>query len=215
MIAYCEAQSIPEGWSINWASGYTPTYWGVSRIDESPASDFTYTVVNNSIKITKYTGSSAHVIIPTMIDGLPVRTIGTNAFNNCQSIISVVIPTSVTSIEYQAFSSAHALKNVSISNSVTLIEANVFSNCESLVSIVLPEGITEINQYSFFRCTSLTEVIIPDGVTFIGMSTFLGCSSLKSIKYRGTQSQWSAISKGSYWNDEVGSYTITYNYTGN
>ena len=35
---------------------------------------------------------------------------------------------------------------------------------------------------------------------------------LTSIKYRGTEEQWNAISKGSMWDYEIGAYTITYNY---
>ena len=39
-------------------------------------------------------------------------------------------------------------------------------------------------------------------------------SILTSIKYRGTEAQWNAISKGSNWNSYIGSYKITYNYEG-
>ncbi len=51
-------------------------------------------------------------------------------------------------------------------------------------------------------------------VTSIDNYAFFDCNSLTSIKYRGTQSEWSAISKGSHWNYSTGNYTITYNYNG-
>jgi hypothetical protein len=43
---------------------------------------------------------------------------------------------------------------------------------------------------------------------------FFNCDNLKEIKYRGSEAQWRAISKGSYWDDWTGGYRITYNYTG-
>lgn len=54
---------------------------------------------------------------------------------------------------------------------------------------------------------------ISDSVTSIGSSAFEVCISLTSIKYRGTETQWTNIPKGSYWNDNTGNYTMTYNYT--
>lgn len=42
---------------------------------------------------------------------------------------------------------------------------------------------------------------------------FTGCSGLKDIYYTGTESEWNAISKGTYWNSNTGNYTIHYNYT--
>lgn len=43
---------------------------------------FTYTVDNNEITITGYTGSSAGIVIPNQIDGIPVKKIGNEAFKN-------------------------------------------------------------------------------------------------------------------------------------
>ena len=37
---------------------------------------------------------------------------------------------------------------------------------------------------------------------------------LRNIKYRGTEEEWKAISKGSSWDSNTGNYTITYNYDG-
>jgi hypothetical protein len=63
-------------------------------------------------------------------------------------------------------------------------------------------------------CSGLTNVTIGKGVTNIEGHAFYGCSSLTSINFRGTESQWKAITKGSSWDYGTGSYTITYNYTG-
>ena len=99
-------------------------------------------------------------------------------------------------------------------DSVTTIGDYAFFNCTSLTSVVIGNSVTTICYSAFFNCTSLTSVVIGNSVTTIGYSAFSNCTSLTSIKYRGTSSQWSAISKGSNWNYNTGNYTITYNYKG-
>ena len=46
-------------------------------------------------------------------------------------------------------------------------------------------------------------------VTSIGPDAFYYCDRLTSINYGGTKAQWSAIPKGSYWDLNTGSYTVT------
>ncbi|MBQ4586458.1 MAG: leucine-rich repeat protein, partial [Clostridia bacterium] len=67
---------------------------------------------------------------------------------------------------------------------------------------------------AFSGCSGLTSVVIGDSVTSIGSFAFSGCSGLTSIKYRGAQTQWNKITKGTNWDSATGNYTITYNYTG-
>jgi len=51
----------------------TPTPMPVPENSETPLSDFEYSVTNGEVTITKYNGTSADVVIPGTIDGLPVR----------------------------------------------------------------------------------------------------------------------------------------------
>lgn len=158
-------------------------------------------------------------------------------FEDCTSLTSVTIPDSVTCIEHMAFSGCSNLKNITIPDSVTKIGSYAFSGCSRLLSVVLPEGITKIENDTFLACTALTSIAIPNTVRDIESSAFSNCTSLTSItigyrlesigkgmfndctqhikiKYRGTEAQWKAISKGSDWNSNTGNYTIIYNYTG-
>ena len=89
-----------------------------------------------------------------------------------------------------------------------------FYSCDSLTSVVIPDSVTNIGDRAFYVCDSLTSVVIPDSVTRIGEKAFADCTGLENIYYRGTEVQWIAISKGSAWNLNTGSYTMTYNYTG-
>ena len=153
--------------------------------------------------------------------GNGVKSIGSDAFYSCTSLTSITIPNSVTSIGSFAFSSCTGLTSVTIGNSVTSIGSYAFYYCTNLKSITIPDSVTSIGACAFYKCTSLTSITIPDSVTSIGNYAFYECTGLTSINYCGTQSQWNAISKGSYWNYyyyNSGYYklnsTMTYNYTG-
>ena len=113
-----------------------------------------------------------------------------------------------------AFRYNNKITSVVIPNSVKRIGSYAFSNCSSLTSVVIGNSVTSIGYEAFESCSSLTSVTIGNSVTSIGSFAFSSCSSLTSIKYRGTQTQWNAISKSSYWNHNTGNCTITYNYTG-
>ena len=124
----------------------------------------------------KYTISGAY----TIKDG--TLCIASNAFDECASLTSVLIPDSVTSIGDGAFQSCASLASVEISDSVTSIGVAVFGGCASLTSVEIPDSVTSIGQAAFRNCTSLTSVVIPDLVTSIGEMAFAYCESLTSIE---------------------------------
>ncbi len=156
------------------AQSYTNTYgiWG-------------YTTTNGTITITGYTGPGGDVTIPDRIpdttNGLPVTSIGANAFSDCTSLANVTIPNSVTSIGAQAFYYCTSLTSVTIPNSVTNIGGGAFFVCSSLTSVTIPNSVTSIGIHTFAQCTSLTSVKIPNSVTSIEGGAFAICTSLTSV----------------------------------
>ncbi len=108
------------------------------------------------------------------------KTIATDAFMECTSLTSIIIPDSVTHIGRYAFCNCF-LTNVIIGNSVTEIGYSAFANCFFLTSVAIPDSVTKIGGDAFGDCISLTSVTIPDSVTEIHGSTFDGCTSLTSV----------------------------------
>lgn len=110
-----------------------------------------------------------------------VRTIGEQAFKNCQGLTSISIPNFVTSIGTNAFSSCSALASVAIPGSVTRIGDYAFFECQNLASISIPSSVRNIGENAFESCSSLTSVNIPNSVATIGKWAFRGCSGLTSV----------------------------------
>jgi hypothetical protein len=122
---------------------------------------FNYTATNGTVTITTYTGPGGSVTIPDRIpdttNGLPVTSIGDNAFWDCTGLGSVTIPNGVTGIGGDAFAGT------------------------GLTSVTIPDSLTSIGDGAFSGCTSLTGVTIPNGVSSIGYQAFAGCLSLAAI----------------------------------
>ena len=93
-------------------------------------------------------------------------------FYGCESLKSVVIGNSVTSIGGCAFESCKSLTSVTIPDSVTSIGYSAFGKCESLTSVTIPDSVTSIEGHAFEGCTSLTSITIPDSVRSIAGGAF-------------------------------------------
>lgn len=141
-----------------------------------------------------------------------ITSIGDFAFCNCYGLTKANIPDGVTYIGEEAFISCVGLTSVKIPDSVTSIGWCAFESCEELTSVVLGNGLTSIINAAFQDCTSLQTIVIPDSITSINEYAFNNCTNLTDIYYTGTEAKWNAITFGDDWNQNIGSYTIHYNY---
>lgn len=110
------------------------------------------------------------VVIPAIIDGMPVKRIGDSAFAY-DHVTSVSIPSSVTSIGPRAFYQNH-LSNLVIPDTVTSIGDGAFES-NQLTSLTLSCGVTSIGS-QWFAINKLTEVTVPDCITSVDPTAFFG-----------------------------------------
>ena len=95
--------------------------------------------------------------VHTIIFGENVEYIPEHLCYDMNSLKSITIPESVTSIGYGAFNWCTSLASVTLGNSVTNIGGYAFSNC-ALTSITIPESVTSIG-FSAFSSSTLTSII--------------------------------------------------------
>jgi len=137
---------------------------------------FNYVITNGTVTITGYTGPSGAVTIPGTINGLPVTSIGYEAFYNGgyplpYDLTSITIPDSVTDIGANAFAWCTGLKSATLGNGLMSIGVGAFSGC-GLSTITIPSGVASIGDYAFGGCWQLT------GVYFLGNAPSLGGPSV-------------------------------------
>ena len=141
-----------------------------------------YTVRNNRevviLGIEKDT--SGKIIIPTDINGLPVKSIDTSAFLWCSKVNEVFIPNSITNIGVSAF--AHtSIRSIKLPENITHISKYMFSGCEYLQSIRIPSNVTNIGDYAFSSCENFRSISLPERVKSIGKGVFSRCENLERI----------------------------------
>ena len=99
--------------------------------------------------------------------------IGRDAFVEMSSLESIILPDTVTSIEYGAF-----------------------SGCSSLKTLTIPEGVTSIDYGIVGFCTSLETIYLPSSLEKIHLGMLDGCPDNVKVYYAGTMKQWHLLTMG-------------------
>ncbi len=170
--------------------------------------DLQYEVKDDHVVITLCRKTATSVDIPAQIDGLPVTEIGGSAFEECNSLKSVTIPSSVTTIDYWAFGNCDSLTKIIIPEGVTIIDRSAFDSCENLTSVTLPNSLTKIGETAFAYCYSLSNIKIPNNVTSIGYEAFNRCGY-----YNNTKNWKNGVLYIGDWLIDADGDTIPSNYT--
>ena len=190
-IGFTLTSKVADGITIDWGDGATTTSSSTSSTEYTHTYDRSYLGKDVVVEIQCADGNTytfdkvktgLNNIMPTNVKfGKGCTSIGSYAFQNCYSLQSVTIQSSVTSIGSYAFSSCYSLQSVTIPSSVTSIGMGAFEKCYSLKSVTIPSSVTEIGGYVFQYCCSLQSVSIPSSVTSIGNNAFQYCYSLQSV----------------------------------
>ena len=123
--------------------------------------------------------------------GNSVDSIGSNAFDDCRSLISIHIPASVSFIMNTAFSKCPNLASITVASDNPVYDSR--ENCNAIIisssgrlrigckNTIIPNTVTTIGPLAFEGCTGFTAINIPNSVTSIGSGAFMACSNLADV----------------------------------
>jgi hypothetical protein len=168
-------------------------YIAQAKLEADLEAQFNFTITNDTVTITGYTGAGGAVTIPSAINGLPVTRIGDRAFYQCTNLNSVTIPDSVTFIGDSVFydcTSLAAITADAFNPIFSSVDGVLFDKSQTTLiqcpggkagSYTIPDSVTSIGHDAFQYCTRVTNVTIGNGVTSIGDDAFIACSSLTNV----------------------------------
>ena len=109
-----------------------------------------------------------------------IKRIGNDAFNNCDSIVTISLPSTVENMKF-SFVKMQNLKAIKIPSEIKSISSSSFVDCVSLESIYIPEGVERIELDAFGRCYGLKDVYLPQSLKVIERGVFWECTGLEEI----------------------------------
>ena len=137
---------------------------------------------DGTLMITRYKGHEESVEIPEQIGKGTVTAIGTEAFKKNDTMVSIMIPSSVVRIDRAAFTDCRKLEKVTMANGVTEIGYFAFSKCKSLKEMILPDSVTSIGHGAFSECAVLEKLVLSQGLQTIPGDMVLKCTKLKKLE---------------------------------
>ena len=116
---------------------------------------------------------------------------GYSPFTYIETLKSVAIGKSATSIETNAFYGCTGLTEITVDSGNAKYDSR--DNCNAIIETTtntliygckssnIPNSVTSIGASAFYGCTGLTSVTIPNSVTSIGEEVFYGCTGLTEV----------------------------------
>ncbi len=108
-----------------------------------------------------------------------VQNIGKGAFLGCKALTDISL-NGVNQIADEAFNGCENISSITIPSSVTFIGDNAFYNCTSITELNFEEGIESIGINAFFGL-NITSLKIPASLIDIGTDAFYGSTGLNEI----------------------------------
>ncbi len=210
------AASVPVSTDVPAASVPVSTDVPAAHVTDHPGGDtvsledWEYNVVESGtngrkhVILTKYTGSSANVVIPEAVGEVPVSEISANAFSdneNARNIISMSVPAPIT-LRSTVFEPLTKLESLTVAKlnsfselcricfgdandgrirTLTVFEQNeipaaCFKNAKGLVKVTYTQPLESIGDDAFNGCAGLTECAA--NTVKVGANAFAGCVKL-------------------------------------
>ncbi len=132
----------------------------------------------DGIGIASYNGTDTDITLPSQIDGKTVVSIDKMAFMNNKTVTKVVIPNTVTNVQYSAFERTTNLNTVEFAegSQVKTIDKAAFYK-SGVTHIGILDGTLESQD------EAIEHMVMPSTVTQIQYAAFGGTSNLKKIEF--------------------------------
>ena len=153
---------------------------------------FDYEKTGSEVTITAYTGptgANVDVVIPSVIDGLPVTQIGSNTVAqyganmvrysifgapDTAKIRSLTIPEGVLVLKENAFRTLKVSEPLRLPSTIERLESGCFEYYDGEVIFSESGNLTYIGRYAFHGVRFMGTLVIPHGVKTIDSSAFYG-----------------------------------------
>ena len=157
-------------------------FYSVTNLDNSGLPFSKYAIEKITITggdcIPKYAFSGMTTIKEIDLSSTKASSIDSNAFNNCVSLESLKLPSTIESIGSYAF-----------------------RNCTEMKEFNLNDGLKNIGESTFQNCTGLHSLTIPETVTSMGKKMLNGCFLLETLTLPYAATSWEAANDGKTHSD--------------
>lgn len=158
--------------------------WEITGIGDCLDTDIVIPEEHQGLPVTSI-GEEAFINVFDNFDSIyipdSVKSIGKRAFLGCESLKTAVLPKALTRIEESLFEGCVLLESVNIPEGVTVLDARAFYGCNNLSVFTLPSTLQIIGDKAFSGCYSIVDIVIPDGVKEIGVQAFAFCTSMSTV----------------------------------
>ncbi len=176
--------------------------WVISSTTSDDKFEYTLNPDNNSYRIAKAANAQLpqNLVLPATYNGKPITEIANKGFYRSSTLLSVIIPNSITKIGAEAFSTCANLETVILAddNNLNQIGGSAFKDCvklstfglisQDLGTLNLPDAVTVLEEYVFYNC-NFTKINISDKLTEIKTCALSLNLSLTSFEVN-SQSQY-------------------------
>lgn len=130
---------------------------------EDDFSGYKFASDGSSVTLSGFFDDNAtDIVIPSHVNGVPVRRIGFSAFKGNERLHSVNIPDTVQYIESSAFRDCRELTQVRAGKELRSLGQHAFAGCRRLHSFTIPSTLHTMGDMTFDQCTEFTELIVLD-----------------------------------------------------
>lgn len=190
--------------------------------DVRTSGNFQYTIKGNgTATIVGYTGEHADIILPNLIDGYTITTIGANAFASEKRLsqeISVTLPSTITAIEEMAFRN-RSVRSINLPDALEYIGDGAFlgndgiqfriSNNHPYFATIDGSLYNKANKelLKWVQKDLSSDVVVPEGIVTIGAYAFADMYFGMDCNFMLPESL-KKIGDYAFWNSSIDELTI-------